>query len=453
MSNIAEIDVQETVNRQVNDQVFEPASGWMSEVKGLATLDENGVFRTALGDKSSAAHRHVALSWQEQCVPFEDFHTYQQKLAKGKYDKIVPESEVRLNDDLTLLSDGTPLNRHGMTSLREFTGIPSHMERFFLARGWYDSSLSDEARKDYVKWVNRALDDREVSWAMKNKDPRKFKLRYRDGLPETVVRAVLSQDYAPFDNLQVMEAVKASLPGGSKGALCSYLFDDGDKVSGSVLLPDNMKAEPDSDWGVGFLFGNSEVGDGIYFLIPYLFRALCFNGIRAGQRMSKSVIQVIHRGKMDVDKIRADTKRAITVALSQGNDLLTLMGYARDIPVSNMPGMIVAAGGELGLTSADMVGWAKGYRDSQEEPFVDGTLFGLVQGLTRYARDVKDEDLRARLETSASLVLSTKLIPAKELVENRAAWFSQRASMLEEDDAKLQYVKELLGQPVLSGQL
>jgi hypothetical protein len=64
-----------------------------------------------------------------------------------------------------------------------------------------------------------------------------------------------------LDNLDALEFIADALPSGSNlnDALASHFFNNGDDIQGNILLPDYIKEQPDSDYGVGISFRNSEI--------------------------------------------------------------------------------------------------------------------------------------------------------------------------------------------------
>ena len=245
-----------------NTSVFTNAGGFQTAEGATAKQDANGNWVNAIGLQSTASHRHVAKQWQDKCTPLEDFYATIVKQAENKFDIVKPESAIRLKDANTLL-DGTPLTKGGLNSLRMFTDIPSSMLSFLEERGYGDHM---------VTFVNDELSRRETEWNNKGKDAREFRVRTRhDDDGNTVARAVVSERYGVIDNAQAMEILINALPSSSdlKDILASHVFNDGDDMFGNLLLPDNIKSEPDSDYGVGIAFRNSEVRNSTFKVSPF----------------------------------------------------------------------------------------------------------------------------------------------------------------------------------------
>lgn len=417
-----------------NKSVFKPAGGLQVREGSTAKQDANGNWFNAIGLQSTETHRHVAKIWQDKCVSLESFYATLKKQDANKVDVVKPESAIRLKDSTTLL-DGTPLTKSGMNSLRLFTDIPSSMISFMEERGYND---------ELVKFVNDELNRRESQWSNKGKDSREFRVRTRhDDDGNTVARAIVSERYGVIDNLEAMEMIIDALPSKDaiKDALASHLHNDGDDMFGNLLLPDHIKSEPDSDYGVGIAFRNSEVRNSTFKVSPFLFRAICLNGMIWGRQNSDIRVNQRHMGNIDKQELREEVRRAIIVALSQGNDLLTLLGHSKQVEVKNPEQVIAQLARDNKMTIAQGKLWHKGYLDSLAEAngfHHDKTAFGIVNGLTRSAQEYTGST-REQMETVASAILSPAIDADLQAISKRWGLISERAKSLD-DDTVHQYV-------------
>ena len=416
-----------------NKDVFSNAGGLQVREGSTAKQDDNGNWFNAIGLQSTETHRHVAKVWQDKCVSLESFYSTLKAQDANKVDVVKPESAIRLKDASTLL-DGTPLTKSGMNSLRLFTDIPSSMISFMDERGYSD---------ELVKFVNDELNRREQDWSNKGKDAREFRVRTRhddDGNP--VARAIVSERYGVIDNLEAMEMIIDALPSKDaiKDALASHLHNDGDDMFGNLLLPDNIKSEPDSDYGVGIAFRNSEVRNSTFKVSPFLFRAICLNGMIWGRQDSSIKVNQRHMGNIDKQELREEVRRAIVVALSQGNDLLTLLGHSKHVEVNNPEQVIAQLSRDNKMTIAQGKLWHKGYLESLQEVSGhshDRTAFGIVNGLTRSAQQYTGST-REQMETIASAILAPAIDADLQAISKRWGLISERAKSLD-DDTVLQY--------------
>jgi hypothetical protein len=416
-----------------NKDVFSNAGGLQVREDSTAKQDDNGNWFNAIGLQSTETHKHVAKIWQDKCVSLESFYSTLKAQDANKVDVVKPESAIRLKDASTLL-DGTPLTKSGMNSLRLFTDIPSSMISFMDERGYSD---------ELVKFVNDELNRREQDWSNKGKDAREFRVRTRhddDGNP--VARAIVSERYGVIDNLEAMEMIIDALPSKDaiKDALASHLHNDGDDMFGNLLLPDNIKSEPDSDYGVGIAFRNSEVRNSTFKVSPFLFRAICLNGMIWGRQDSSIKVNQRHMGNIDKQELREEVRRAIVVALSQGNDLLTLLGHSKHVEVKNPEQVIAQLSRDNKMTIAQGKLWHKGYLESLQEVSGhshDRTAFGIVNGLTRSAQQYTGST-REQMETIASAILAPAIDADLQVISKRWGLISERAKSLD-DDTVLQY--------------
>ena len=416
-----------------NKDVFSNAGGLQVREGSTAKQDDNGNWFNAIGLQSTETHKHVAKIWQDKCISLESFYSTLKTQDANKVDVVKPESAIRLKDASTLL-DGTPLTKSGMNSLRLFTDIPSSMISFMDERGYSD---------ELVKFVNDELNRREQDWSNKGKDAREFRVRTRhddDGNP--VARAIVSERYGVIDNLEAMEMIIDALPSKDaiKDALASHLHNDGDDMFGNLLLPDNIKSEPDSDYGVGIAFRNSEVRNSTFKVSPFLFRAICLNGMIWGRQDSSIKVNQRHMGNIDKQELREEVRRAIVVALSQGNDLLTLLGHSKHVEVNNPEQVIAQLSRDNKMTIAQGKLWHKGYLESLQEVSGhshDRTAFGIVNGLTRSAQQYTGST-REQMETIASAILAPAIDADLQAISKRWGLISERAKSLD-DDTVLQY--------------
>ena len=410
------------VKVEPNKSVFTNAGGLQVREGSTAKQDANGNWFNAIGLQSTEAHRHVAVQWQNKCTPFSDFVETVQKQSKHKEDKVKRESEIRLKDANTLL-DGTPLTKSGMNSLRMFTDIPSSMISFLQERE-YDDEL--------VRFVNDELDRREREWNHSGKEPRDFRVRVRhDDDGNDVIRAIVSERYGVIDNHEAMDMIVNSLPS-LKDALASHIHNDGDDIYGNVLLPDYMKSEPDSDYGVGIAFRNSEIRNSTFKISPFLFRAICLNGMIWGRQNSEITVNQRHMGKIDLNELQEQVTVAVKVALTQGNDLLTLMSLFKQVKVENPLATIAMLARDNKMTIEQGKLWHKGYLDSLHEKHGDvheKSAFGIVNGLTRASQDFKGST-REQMETTASYILSPAIDSDLQAISKRWGMIGDRANQL-----------------------
>ena len=408
---------------QPNKSVFTPVASLQVKEGATAKQDANGNWFNAIGLESTASHRHVAKQWQSKCTQFADFVQTVKEQSASKYDLVVPESNVRLKDSNTLTNDMT-LTKSGLNCLRAFTDVPSSMISFLEERGYGE---------DLTRFVNNELDLREKDWFDGGKDSREFRIRVRkddDGADN--VRAIVSGRYGVIDNHEAVEMIANALPS-LTDALASHISNDGDDIFGNVLLPDYMKSEPDSDYGVGIAFRNSEIKNSTFKVSPFLFRAICLNGMIWGREKSKNQINQKHLGNINRAELQEQVTNAVIEALSQGNDLLTLLGYSKQVKVDRPLQVIAQLSINEGLTIEQGRAWHKGYLESLNEASGDlheRSAFGVINGLTRSAQEYKGS-MRENMETIATKILSPAINSDLQAISKRWGRISDNANQLQ----------------------
>lgn len=410
---------------QPNPEIFKPVQGGFNVREG-ATAKQNadGTWFNSIGLESTETHRHVAKIWQDQCTPLVDFVAKVKEQANTKRDISKPESEVRLSDIDTLI-DGTPITKSGLKSLRLFTDIPQSMLGYLEERGY---------QEDMVRFINADLDNREQEWNNSGKEPRDFRIRMRQGEDGSeVIRAIVSERYGVIDNDQAMEMIADALPS-LNDALASHFFNDGDDIYGNILVPDYMKSQPDSDYGVGIAFRNSEIRNATFKVSPFLFRAICLNGMIWGRSNSEIQINQKHLGNIDTKELGLKVRHAVNVALNQGNDMLTLVNHAKQVKVENPLRVIAQLSRDNHLTIDQGKLWHKGYLDSLMEKTGDQndkTAFGVVNGLTRCAQNYKGF-ARESMETIASFILAPSIDADLQAISKRWGRIEDNSNQLDE---------------------
>ena len=414
---------------------FAPVSGSLRVAEGArAEKGRDGVWRNAIGLESTEAHRHVAKVWQDNCTTMPALRLSLEAGASGKRDQMVPERLVRLIDAETVSKAGVPvrMTEHALDALRGFTDVPSAMASWFRANG---------LGADLAGYINRGLENRSDAWASKGKEERSFFLRLRkDKDGSDIVRAVCSERYGVIDNLQAFNMLESVLP--DEAVLVSHLEDDGDDLFANLLLPDRMQSLPDSDYGVGVAFRNSEVRNGTLEVSPFIFRAICLNGMIWGQAMGRTVNKR-HIGQVDMRDIRAQVADAVGEALGHGVGMIRLLDMSKQVKVADPVATIAAASRELKLTIPQGKAWHKAYEETLQERtghFADRTAFGIVNGLTRAAQGYRGSD-RANMEAQASVLLAPAIDADLQAIQRKWARIESNASALDRETVKAyQYI-------------
>ena len=415
----------------VNETYFRPYDFNMTDGR-RAYVDANGTFRTAFDETADAIHTKVALDWRARCIPAMPLFERVYDAAQHNIDVKTPESNVRITNDLTL-PDGTKFTHGGLRSLMFFAGIPIKMQDW-LAMFQY---LPDLAR-----FCNESLDRREMEWADKGKPARNFMVRMRkDEHGKHVVRAVLSGQYARFDNHEACKMVQNALST-MDDVLVTHGWTNQDAIMLDLLLPDTMKDDPTNQWGVGFSFSNNEIGAGTFSVEPYVFRSINRTGYRWGGFSTIVNVDQRHIGNINYGKLQADVKRAIDIALTEGRSMLNLLSMAQSVRINDPALVISGLTKEAKLTQSDVELVARKYVKGQSDPRTNGTAFGVVEAIAVAASEEHGER-RTALEASAGRLVAPQLTSNVTDIEKHWADIESTAARKGDKDV-IQSVRDIL---------
>jgi hypothetical protein len=319
----------------------------------------------------------------------------------------------------------------------KFTNLPVAMFDYLMEKG----ELADAA-----KYINAELDATDQRWTTKRERAKEkeflLRLREQDGIQN--VRFVGSDRYGIIDNKHIMNWLDQALPDVDKDkALVTHYSNDGDSIHGSLLLPDTMKTMPDSDYGIGIAFSNSEDGTGIQEVMPWLYRAICENGCQWGRRDARYKVSKKHVGDIKVDELKIKIQALVNLALSEGHDLLAQMMLSKDALVNadtqlDVMRMIAYLSKQNNLTLEQGRAWLKAY-------YVEPTpnAFGFINGLTRAAHEWSGAQ-RFDMEQIAGDLLARNLKADKNDVIKRWDGYAYNASMLDAKKVEQQYARVLV---------
>jgi hypothetical protein len=157
-----------------------------------------------------------------------------------------------------------------------------------------------------------------------------------------------------------------------------------------------------------------------------------------GRMNSEINVNQRHMGKIDLGDLQLQVTHAIKVALTQGNDMLTLLGYSKQVKVLNPLATIAQLARDNKMTVEQGRLWHKGYLDSLHEAkgdLHDKTAFGIINGLTRSAQDYKGAT-REQMETTASFILAPSIDSDLQAISKRWGLIDDRAKQLEDKTVK-----------------
>jgi hypothetical protein len=153
-----------------------------------------------------------------------------------------------------------------------------------------------------------------------------------------------------------------------------------------------------------------------------------------GRSNSEITINQKHLGNINRIELQAEVTKAVQVALTQGNDLLTLLGHSKQVKVENPLQVIAQLSRDNGMTIEQGRAWHKGYLESLTESnghLHDRSAFGIVNGLTRSAQRYTGAT-REEMETTASLILAPAIDASLQAISKRWGRIADNASTLKE---------------------
>lgn len=388
-------------------EFFQPEKS--SIVTDKSAYEKDGQWFNPLDQKSSEVL--VNVSDKTSKVKITDVYISVENDSKLKRDQMVDESEIRLDDQCKAM--GYSFTKNGLFTLNDFTEIPNAMLEYL-----YTKNLLT----DYAEYCNSELDLRSA----KPRVSKKFLVRFREIDNEDHIRGVMSDKYGIIDHIDVMKSIFSSLPGSLHDVFVSNYFNDGDSLSGNVLMPDYIKDYEDSEYSCGFTFGNSEIKTKTFSIKPYLYRAVDNTGYIWGKRDLTINVNMKHFGKIEQEKIQSLVKQGIETSLSMGKNLIVLFEYAKDIYVDNGLRAIASLSRDYKLTTKQGKAWHKAYLESDYQH----TAFGLINSLSKSALDFSDE-YRQCMEMSATQMLTSNLSTTKEQIEKRWAMINSKCQLLD----------------------
>lgn len=429
---------------------------------GTAGRDENGTYHNALGLESTENMRHVSVIWQKKCIPVSEFAADVKEQQKFKFDRLMGADALRLSDDLRL-SDGTSFTLNGLMTMPRNAmkqGFVEYLANDLGDYGNVSDADSTRAKSDLAHYLNLELDhlaakrDDVLSTRLAKKqgqlaepglvpslekklkaeiqdletrlqESKKFTVRTRnDDNGNQVIRYIASERYGVINNDSVMDIISGALPGGWGDSLASHAWNDGDSMIGNVLLPDYIKNRPDSEYGIGISFKNSEIGRYRFEICPFLFRAICLNGCIWGRSNSVIGIDKKHLGEINLDEIKMQVQAAVKLALAEGEQVLELFDMTKEITVENQSQLVASLAKEFKLTIPQGRAWLNAIGDEPGE-----TVFHTIQGLTKASQSFTG-DVRQTMEETAGLILAPSLTADIDAIASMWEKFSVRAESL-----------------------
>lgn len=266
---------------------------------------------TQQGVASDKGFNHVSKYWYPKTMSYDEGLEHSERLKKTRED--IKESRDAI--DFEIVDDNGPKFRvHiqdrfykpteiAINQLCSKYGVPSR-----IYKALHEGDEEDLETLQYVM--------RNALRKQKEED-----LLFRTYSDDNTLRAVLSDEYSIIPNTWYIKVLSKLIPG---GRLSHFKFSDADTIYGNVLIPDNIREEPDSDYGGMLAISNSEIGTRTLNQRPSIFRAICMNGCIWGETKGDMISQRhIHINAKDLlKKISNNIQTQIPLLTIKTDDLI-----------------------------------------------------------------------------------------------------------------------------------
>ena len=317
---------------------------------------------------------------------------------ENKRDQLINIHQLRMSDTGGLITlNGTDrvlaMSDHALSQIFSRLGIPVHYGKRLMAE------RPDLVAKEFNHWV-------------RGTEERLLLMRYREGDGDGMVRAFLSDKYAPLDNRDVSDMLARIVQKmGDETELSSFYMDDRRLhvrmtfPSLTARLGESVTGEED-DVRVGVDIVNSEVGASALTVTPLIWRLVCSNGLRAWATDGETFRQRhIHLKPWEIYNRMTE---AVGSAVGRGDEMIEQFIATRGVPVDD-PLHVIEKLSKKELYSKEIVEEVK--NNFMIEP--QNTVYGLVNAYTRTARELPNER-RMDMERLAGRLMTDDLL--KEFV-------------------------------------
>lgn len=324
--------------------------------------------------------RHVHREWLTQCKPIPEMLIASQP-AEQECTDVDVDARALIFTGNRVETAGLSLDftDHGLGMLSTWFGVPRAAARQLAA-----DDGDPQIFQDYFRWRQRVAPP---------KTPLKLRLR------GTTIRAVFTQKYREITNAWLIEAFNRLVPTG----LVSHFRGDGDTISGNILIPDTIRSESDSDYGGGIGFRHSEIGIFRIQILPFVFRAICCNGCIWGA-LEGVALRKAHLGEdVNEDDLFERIKETIHRQIPLVPELIARMQRLKDVRFASrieVIRIIYHLSDSPRIAREQAKAWLRGFREEGAEL----NAFGIVQGLTRAARNDSTTEASGLEEFAGELV-------------------------------------------------
>ncbi|MFS0883343.1 DUF932 domain-containing protein [Metabacillus niabensis] len=218
------------------------------------------------------------------------------------------------------------------------------------------------------------------------------------------VQGIVSERYVPYDDLQLFGTVNDMIDRFPEGVITGFYRDD-KRTQMRIRFPEISKnmgyAEEDGNTDElvgGITIQNSQVGYSRIMCVPLVWRKVCSNGMMGWGESDNGLRQRhIH---FEPTSIRQQIEDGVLVAVDTTKELMNKMELAREIKIEKPFDELKKYSKQLNLN--------KKQTGKLEEAFYhepQNNLYGVINAFTRFARDLKNNEVQTDIEMFAGKLL------------------------------------------------
>jgi hypothetical protein len=242
------------------------------------------------------------------------------------------------------------------------------------------------------------------------------------------IDAVLSEQYAYFDNQNLMNALvnfayDGTMPPAQDLYAHTFYTDDAARqVNMRIVAPDHWNFRNGDEYYGGIMFSNNETGVGSLQVRPALARVACFN-----YTLAESRLNVEHR-YADFNEMMEALRKGVSTMNDYSKQMFDKIQLTHNIGFDNPQGVFELAAEKFGFPNAVKESTYDYWQNEGE----DSSLFGITQAITwgvQSATDVGGRkkpkwDVRERIETLTTDWMN-ELIDLHQEGEDVNRWVSE----------------------------
>ncbi len=351
----------------------------------------------------------------KRTLSLDEVHERVRAQAQGHWDISVPRHELLMQDGQLLLPHNG--NNGHPDTLRPTTWATAQLcQRLSIPTSYFRRCPAELQDAQANHWLRRGAEtggDGANSGAHSDSEghghgscnghgkghgPEKWLLR----ADHSMLRGVLSEHYSPLDNTQLMDSLRPLLNGHYR----AEWFGLSDEALHLRVIDPSLTRDvlPDDALSAGFHLSNSEVGRRAVTVDACIYRLVCSNGLVAMVR-GKSLLRQRHI-HVSQPRFEVALEEAVGEAVRTASGFVEQMKRATQQPVRDVEKALERLGIRMGLSQSVLDAARRSMLS--ERPDQQTSLYGLINGLTRAAQSLPDEN-RYDLEVLAGRLAETGL--------------------------------------------